>query len=204
MKTIKCSYLLILRPKFLSLYSTFINKIKFYKSDCRNNPILGRDPPFFLFYLLLHLMVSTLPLHHQHKKSKGYLGLTHNSKRVLALFAFVCIFYYMFSSSAQTSSNQIDYNVNSLFWAPRISFQDTDSSAYPSSYFTSEALWKYEYKPVSAVLLRVTDDDDSIVNTVQHLLKYPFINEVYIHNFVPNRPLTVDVRSRKKRKSKAN
>ncbi|KAG0747486.1 hypothetical protein G6F62_002648 [Rhizopus arrhizus] len=98
----------------------------------------------------------------------------------------------MFSSSAQTSSNQIDYNVNSLFWAPRISFQDTDSSAYPSSYFTSEALWKYEYKPVSAVLLRVTDDDDSIVNTVQHLLKYPFINEVYIHNFVPNRPLTVD------------
>lgn len=143
-------------------------------------------------------MATTLPLHHS-QKSKGYLDLTQNTKRFIAIFVVFCFFCFTFRSSSTTSSStQIDYNVNPLFWAPSISFQETDSSAYPTSYFTEESLWKNEFKPVSAVLLRVTDDDQGIVNTVQHLLKYPFINEIYIHNFVPTRPLTVEVKYKAK------
>ncbi|KAG1227378.1 hypothetical protein G6F68_008322 [Rhizopus microsporus] len=136
-------------------------------------------------------MASSLPLH-QHITRKRLPSLLSTHKRALILFTFACAIYYIFSSSTQNLSSQIDYNINSLFWAPRISLQDKDSSAYPSTFFTKDALWENELKPVSAIVLRVTDDDQSIINTINHLLKYPYISEIYIHNLVPDRPITLN------------
>ncbi|KAI8643412.1 hypothetical protein BD408DRAFT_431445 [Parasitella parasitica] len=89
------------------------------------------------------------------------------------------------------SPKSIEYNINPLFWAPTLSDR-AGKSAFPKSLFTAKALKENEFNPVSAVVLRVTDDDQSIEYAVKNLIKYPFISDIYIHNLVKERPLTVD------------
>lgn len=144
---------------------------------------------------------ATLPLHSRKDKEKRSSNTPSAHKKILAGFLVIFIILYTFSSSksnnndnkaASSTTDTIDYNVNPLFWAPSIADR-TGKSAYPKSYFTTEALRENDLNPVSAVLLRVTDDDESIVYTVKHLLKYHFITDISIHNLVKNRPLTVEV-----------
>lgn len=143
---------------------------------------------------------ATLPIHSRKEKEKRFYTSSSASspKKLLALFVFVCFILYTLSpssrsiDSAPSEIKQVDYNINPLFWAPSLSDR-AGKSAYPKEYFTTQALQENELNPVSAVLLRVTDDDESIVYTVKHLLKYHFITEIYIHNLVKTRPLTVEV-----------
>jgi hypothetical protein len=96
----------------------------------------------------------------------------------------------------------MEYNINPLFWAPSLS-ERVGKSAYPRSFFTTKALRENEFNPVSAVILRVTDDDQSIEYAVKNLVKYPFISDIYIQNLVKSRPLIVDASNSYTRKKKS-
>ena len=147
---------------------------------------------------------STLPLH---KKEKALPPLSRSPRKLLAFVLVGLIILYSFLSSKDHVDKEVlyipsaDYNINPLFWAPSLSEQ-TSKSAYPSEYFTTEALLENELNPVSAVLLRVTDDDESIVSAVKQLSSYPFISDIYIHNLVKHRPLTRQVSPYNKKKVK--
>lgn len=147
---------------------------------------------------------DSLPLHswkgERERKLKFSNIISSPKKAVGILLVFITLLYIFRSSQfthnsinvTSTSSDFIDYNINPSFWAPSLSDR-AGKSAYPKSYFTKEALKDNDLNPVSAVILRVTDDDESIVYAVKHLLKYPFITGIYIHNQVKSRPLTVEV-----------
>lgn len=116
---------------------------------------------------------------------------------IIILFSFRSSTNYIQQDPLSPAAPSINYNINPLAWAPSLS-ERVGKSAYPKSYFTPQALLENEFNPVSAVVLRVTDDDESIIYAVKHLLKYNFISEIYIHNHVKTRPLTVEVRARAK------
>jgi hypothetical protein len=148
-------------------------------------------------------MGTTLPIHNRKEKDiKPFTlsSISRSRRKILALVIVFIIILYSFRSSTNyiqpeplsPTAASIDYNINPLAWAPSLS-ERVGKSAYPKSYFTPQALLENEFNPVSAVVLRVTDDDESIVYAVKHLLKYNFISEIYIHNHVKNRPLTVEV-----------
>lgn len=148
---------------------------------------------------------DTLPLHSRKgnkEKQYSYSSIVPTSpKKILIIFVIILIFLYTFQSSqsrttlntTSTSIDAIDYNINSSFWAPNLSDR-TGKSAYPKNLFSVEALRENDLNPISAVILRVTDDDESIVYTIKHLLNYHFITEIYIHNHIKSRPLTIQVR----------
>lgn len=146
---------------------------------------------------------SSLPLHNRKEKNKsqGSLSITNIFKSPRKTIASCVIFFFIFyifhstkiaRDGRHSSSDVVNYNINPLVWAPSISDR-MGKSAYPKSYFTPEALKENDFHPVSAVILRVTDDDESIVYTVKNLIKYPFISDIYIHNIVRSRPLKVEV-----------
>ncbi|CAO0794547.1 unnamed protein product [Mucor circinelloides] len=147
------------------------------------------------------MATSTLPLHND--KGKGYSAsmgspiMSRTIRRSVAFCVILFIVVYSFTSSTTTqnesaiSPKSIQYNINPLYWAPNLS-ERIGKSAFPKSFFTTQALRENEFNPVSAVILRVTDDDQSIEYAVKNLVKYPFISDIYIHNLVKNRPLTVD------------
>lgn len=148
---------------------------------------------------------DSLPLHSRKGDKEKKLTLPNvisSPKKVVGILLIFITILYIFRSSQSTrhsidvtttSSNSIDYNINPSFWAPSLSDR-AGKSAYPKSYFTTEALKDNDLNPVSAVILRVTDDDESIVYAVKHLLKYHFITGIYIHNQVKTRPLTIEVK----------
>lgn len=148
------------------------------------------------------MATNTLPLHND--KGKGhslFMGSPAMSRTIRRFVAFCIILFivvYSFSttSTAQyesiTSLKSIQYNINPLYWAPTLS-ERIGKSAFPKSFFTTQALRENEFNPVSAVILRVTDDDQSIEYAVKNLVKYPFISDIYIYNLVKKRPLTVEV-----------
>ncbi|KAI8993524.1 hypothetical protein BDB01DRAFT_331442 [Pilobolus umbonatus] len=143
-------------------------------------------------------MGSVLPIHKTNVKS-SVIPRSLQTKRIIPLIFLCLLLFYLFRSSTHyithsdlSTVDSIDYKINPLYWAPALSDR-TRASAYPRDYFTHAALWENELKPISAVILRV-EDDDSIVYTVKHLLKYHFIREIHIYNTVKYRPLTVKVR----------
>ncbi|KAI9486931.1 MAG: hypothetical protein EXX96DRAFT_551196 [Benjaminiella poitrasii] len=137
-------------------------------------------------------MMSTLPIYNTKRKNKLLSSATKKLVACLTLFGIILYFYTNTSTyTMQSSSAPIEfdnYNINPLSWAPSLSDR-IGKSAFPKSYFTSKALLENELSLVSAVILRVTDDDESIVYTVKHMLKYPFISDIYIYNLVKGRPL---------------
>lgn len=149
------------------------------------------------------MATNTLPLHND--KGKGYaasMGSPFMSRTVRRFVAFCIILFivvYSFSTTTTTQNESMispksaQYNINPLYWAPTLS-ERIGKSAFPKSFFTTQALRENEFNPVSAVILRVTDDDQSIEYAVKNLVKYPFISDIYIHNLVKKRPLTVEVR----------
>lgn len=158
------------------------------------------------------MTTNTLPLHNdkgKHLKSSGSSAFMSRSTRRFAAFCIILfIVVYSFSSSTTirnesiTSPKSMEYNINPLFWAPSLS-ERVGKSAYPRSFFTTKALRENEFNPVSAVILRVTDDDQSIEYAVKNLVKYPFISDIYIQNLVKSRPLTVDASNSYTRKKKS-
>jgi hypothetical protein len=64
-------------------------------------------------------------------------------------------------------------------------------SIFPATVF--HKLNDQRYPPVTAILNRVDDSDEGILHAVSHLLKYPFIKEIYVYNQIKSRPLTVEV-----------
>jgi hypothetical protein len=148
-------------------------------------------------------MGTTLPIHNRKEKEIKPIilsSLSRSPRKILALLIVSVIIWYSFLSSTNYIQHEplsptmasIDYNINPLAWAPSLS-ERIGKSAYPKSFFTPQALLENEFNPVSAVVLRVTDDDESIIYAVKHLLKYNFISEIYIHNQIKSRPLTVEV-----------
>lgn len=77
-------------------------------------------------------------------------------------------------------------------WPKQITEEETSrNSAYTPSMFRSDQLGMNQYLPVTAILNRI-DSTSGINHTVQHLLKYPYIKELYIYNQLPQSPLTTE------------
>lgn len=67
-------------------------------------------------------------------------------------------------------------------------------SAFTPDMFMTDALSRNsDLKAVTAVIYRISQDPDNIVRVVHHLLRYPFIREIYIHNPMTRQKLTVEV-----------
>jgi hypothetical protein len=133
---------------------------------------------------------STLPLHHREGKALLPKALS-SPRKVLSLVFLLGFVLYILSSSSQFSDSTLpthlpstDYLITSSFWPVGL---DLEKSAYSQ-------LTKDELKSISAVILRVTDDD-SILASVEHLSKYPFIQHIYIQNLI-DKPLDARVRER--------
>ncbi|KAI8988626.1 hypothetical protein BDF20DRAFT_856838 [Mycotypha africana] len=142
----------------------------------RTSPILSSTSRKFCA-----LVVVTIILCYSFIKSTSFTKRENENGTTLSL------------STTVSGSAVNDYlNINPLAWAPTLS-DKIGKSAFSKSQFTTEALEQNELNPVSAVILRVTDDDKSIIHTVNHLLKYPFISDISIFNQVKNRPLTLKV-----------
>ncbi|KAI7902724.1 uncharacterized protein BX663DRAFT_510260 [Cokeromyces recurvatus] len=47
------------------------------------------------------------------------------------------------------------------------------------------------YPPVTAIVNRIDDSDEGIIQSIQHLLKYPFFKEIFIYNQVKTRRLSL-------------
>ncbi|KAG2218321.1 hypothetical protein INT45_007716 [Circinella minor] len=67
-------------------------------------------------------------------------------------------------------------------------------SLYTPSMFITENLEQNHYIPITAIVDRVTKDEQAVYHSVQHLLKYPFIKEIYINNNkFSRRPLSMEL-----------
>ncbi|KAL0081137.1 hypothetical protein J3Q64DRAFT_1756751 [Phycomyces blakesleeanus] len=72
------------------------------------------------------------------------------------------------------------------------------SSAYKPTMFTAKSpsfasfASLVLFKPVTAVIYRVSDNDEGIQQVVKHLSKYPFFKEILIFNQIESRPLVVE------------
>lgn len=69
-------------------------------------------------------------------------------------------------------------------------------SIFPVPFFSKYNEKAYPF--VSAVINRIDDTDEGIVHAVNHLMKYPFIKEILIHNQITSRPLQAHVCTQKK------
>ncbi|KAI8138447.1 hypothetical protein BJV82DRAFT_582816 [Fennellomyces sp. T-0311] len=79
--------------------------------------------------------------------------------------------------------------------APSWSAQHTTErqSLYTPSMFIPEAVEENHYIPVTAVINRISQDEQAIYHTIKHILKYPFIKEIYINNQFRRRPLSEEL-----------
>ncbi|KAG0193631.1 hypothetical protein DFQ28_004072 [Apophysomyces sp. BC1034] len=74
-------------------------------------------------------------------------------------------------------------------WPAQLSMKR--QSMYTPSMFFPEQLDLNHYRPVTAIIRRVSDDE-GIYHVVEHLQKYPFIKEIIIDNQVPQAPLSAE------------
>lgn len=89
--------------------------------------------------------------------------------------------------SPQFSTSEID----PATWSIQIQENETiilQRSIFPTSAFSSSIVESH-LPFVTAIITRVDDSHDGILHAIQHLLKYPFIKEIYIYNQVKSKPL---------------
>jgi hypothetical protein len=143
------------------------------------------SPSLFLLSFTSIMTFTSSPIkwaHHQHTRLITLCG-------ILLLFVFVA--HYTTSpydkqdpesgSSLPASTPAIKNNAHHR------------QSLYPPSMFIPDALLHNDFRPISAVVLRTSPDDDTIRTMVDHLHKYPFIKEITIYNLVT--PLSTQVRA---------
>lgn len=75
----------------------------------------------------------------------------------------------------QVKEQEHVYLQNSIF--PAVVFDPANAQSYPS---------------VTAIINRVDDSDEGIMHAVRHLIKYPFIKEIYVYNQIKSRPLIAE------------
>lgn len=71
-------------------------------------------------------------------------------------------------------------------------------SIFPANSFSLET----SLPLVTAVVSRVDDSHEGIMQAVRHLLKYPFIKEIYVYNQIKSKPLTAEVKIKKRKETK--
>ncbi|KAI9490103.1 hypothetical protein BDB00DRAFT_839641 [Zychaea mexicana] len=72
-------------------------------------------------------------------------------------------------------------------------YETERQSLYTPSMFIPEALEQNHYIPMAAVVDRVSKDEQAIYHIIKHLIKYPFIKEIYINNKLSRRPLSMEL-----------
>ena len=129
-------------------------------------------------------------------------NITSPRRRLLLLCT---IFFIFIIGLLQPKYNALDHfyslmDIESEIDAPSWSLQlqqeqeQDRHSLYTPSMFISENLEQNHYIPITAVIDRVTKDEQAVYHSVQHLLKYPFIKEIYINNNkFSRRPLSMEV-----------
>jgi hypothetical protein len=84
-----------------------------------------------------------------------------------------------------------EYNeVDPASWPVQV--YENDSILYQPSLFSPLVFMDDQnahYKPVTAIINRVDKSPTGVEKVIQHLVKYPFIKEIFIYNANPKRPL---------------
>lgn len=132
--------------------------------------------------------------------------LLHHRKR-LALISIGILIFLFFGSTTSNSSRSADsqgsvlqreptsYRIDLPVWPTTLdNDHEQQRSAFTPDMFMTDALSRNsDLKAVTAVIYRISQDPDNIVRVVHHLLRYPFIREIYIHNPMTRQKLTVEV-----------
>ncbi|KAI9016473.1 hypothetical protein CLU79DRAFT_312832 [Phycomyces nitens] len=116
---------------------------------------------------------------------------------ILGLLGTLLFFYFVFGSDDRVEFDmrpaeiavEIKVIEESPIWP--LQLQDESIRDRSSSYSLVEPLAS-SLVPVTAVIYRVSDEDEGIQQIVSHLSKYPFIKEILIFNQVESRPLAVE------------
>ncbi|KAF7728018.1 hypothetical protein EC973_006783 [Apophysomyces ossiformis] len=117
---------------------------------------------------------------------------THFLVVLLLLCTLITTLFYLPESPKVLSSEsavvkQITIPIDPPTWPAQLSMKH--QSMYTPSMFFPEQLELNRYKPVTAIIRRVSNDH-GIYHVVEHLRKYPFVKEIIIDNQVPQASLS--------------
>lgn len=138
------------------------------------------------------------------QQEQGHNGITMTRirisglKRYVVLLSVAATLVYLLlllqPTQSERSAKKIAVVEDAPSWPLQIQNSDGRKSIYTPSMFTPEQASQNHYLPVTAVIQRVSDNEQGIQHVVNHLLKYPFVKEVYIYNHIPSRPINIQVR----------
>lgn len=80
-------------------------------------------------------------------------------------------------------------------WSIQVEEKETffsQASIFPAIVFAEDNA--LGYATITAIINRVDDSHDGIVNVIHHLLKYPFVKEIIVYNQIRSKPLIAEVR----------
>lgn len=101
----------------------------------------------------------------------------------------------------KTQSNGTEYlsftssEMDPASWPIQVKEKETILSQYsifPPIVFAKDN--DHGYPSITAIINRVNDSHDGVINVVNHLLKYPFIKEIFVYNQIRSKPLIAEVR----------
>lgn len=123
--------------------------------------------------------------------------LLHHRKRLALISVGILIFLFLGSRSTKSPDYSLQpettpYRLDLSVWPTTLdNDNEQQQSAFASDMFTVDGP-NSDLKAVTAVIYRISQDPDNIVRVVHHLLRYPFIREIYIHNPMTRQKLTVE------------
>lgn len=117
----------------------------------------------------------------------------HQHTRLITLCGIVLLLVFVYTTS-QIDEQDPESGTPSPASTPALkNSAHRRQSLYTPSMFIPDALLHNNFRPISAVVLRTSPDDDTIRTLIDHLHKYPFIKEITIYNLVT--PLSTQVRA---------
>lgn len=136
--------------------------------------------------------------HQDNTSSNVTSWLLHHRKRLALISVGILIFLFLGSRSTKSPDYSLQpettpYRLDLSVWPTTLdNDNEQQQSAFASDMFTVDGP-NSDLKAVTAVIYRISQDPDNIVRVVHHLLRYPFIREIYIHNPMTRQKLTVEV-----------
>ncbi|KAI7860327.1 hypothetical protein BDC45DRAFT_99656 [Circinella umbellata] len=120
-------------------------------------------------------------------------------KRIIIISLIIALILFLRSTkkdrNLDSTTAPTPYRIDWPSWPLELHDEDKKTSAFAASSFTPDALYQEEdLKPVTAIIYRVSTNANDVLNVVNHLLDYPFIKEIYIHNPMSSPSLSIEVK----------
>lgn len=164
--------------------------------------------PIFIFVLVTRFLTAKsffamnkhLPLH-RCESPVGRLKRLSRKQWVLVACIVTLLFVVLRSGNHESTDvgkrNPTPLRMDWSAWPTTdLTGPNEETSIFSHSQFDADAVQDSgdaDLKPVTAVVYRVSNNVQNIINTVHHLTKYPFFQEIYIHSPMGMPKLTVEV-----------